>query len=73
MEFFRGIDNQNSNIFEFSKSKKNPFYLTRDKMMDCMMPRDMLPEIVLDDILKQIDEYILEKKRFPREADNNHL
>ena len=72
MEFFRGIDNQNSNIFEFSKfskSKKNPFYLTRDKMMDCMMPRDMLPEIVLDDILKQIDEYILEKKRFPREAD----
>ncbi len=70
LDLFREQDNSKAKIFERSRFKQkfsDPLKIARDKVMDSMMPRDMLPQMVFEDLSNQMSEYIVENHRFPTE------
>lgn len=68
LDMFMDMDNRKARIFEDSSFKKNPrnsLYVFRDKVMDTMMPRDMLPQMVFQDLCSQINEYMIDNSKLP--------
>lgn len=68
LDMFMDMDNKKARIFEDSSFKKNPrnsLYVFRDKVMDTMMPRDMLPQMVFQDLCSQINEYMIDNSKLP--------